>query len=196
MAEQHPDTCASQRDQENHAAWVAGRAPRLEGGVVLTDYDPTWPALYDREAARVRDLLGDKVLRLEHIGSTAVPGLAAKPKIDMLLVLADPADEPGYRPELESVGYTLIIREPDWHEHRLFRGPDTDINLHVRPPHSPEIRRNLLFRDWLRASAADRALYERTKRDLAAREWTYMQQYADAKSGVVADILRRAAETC
>lgn len=191
MSEAHSNEGNSAREQEIHAAWVHG-APLLTGPVLIADYDPMWPKLYQREADRVRTVLGEKVLRLEHIGSTSVPGLAAKPKIDILLVLDDPADEPSYVPALEGVGYELVIREPDWHEHRVFKGPDTDINLHVHPPHSPEIRRNLLFRDWLRDNDADRALYERTKRELATREWTYLQHYADAKTEVVEAILNRA----
>ncbi len=104
------------------------------------------PALFVREEVRVRAALGGAVLRLEHTGSTSVPGLAAKPIIDMLLVVADSADEPAYLPALEAVGYVLVIREPDWHEHRVFKGPDTNINMHVFSAGSPEIDRILLFR--------------------------------------------------
>jgi len=168
-----------------------GEPRRLDGPVLLADYDPAWPGLYQREAARIRSVLGDRVLLLEHVGSTAVPGLAAKPVIDILLVVADPADEQAYVPDLERAGYRLAIREPDWHEHRLLKGPDTDINLHVHPPDSPEIDRHLRFRDRLRSDAADRELYERAKRELAARNWRYVQQYADAKTDVVETILRR-----
>jgi GrpB-like predicted nucleotidyltransferase (UPF0157 family) len=172
------------------AAWVT-EPPRLTGPVVVADYDPAWPALFEREAARLRDLLGAEILLLEHVGSTSVPGLAAKPVIDILMVVPDPAAESRYLPPLERAGYRLVIREPGWHEHRALKGPDTDINLHVHGPDSPEIGRHLAFRDHLRADAADRELYERTKRELAARDWTYIQQYADAKSDVVEDILRR-----
>jgi GrpB-like predicted nucleotidyltransferase (UPF0157 family) len=172
------------------AAWVS-EPPRLTGPVVIADYDPAWPALFEREAGRLRDVLGAEILLLEHVGSTSVPGLAAKPVIDILLVVADPADEGRYLPPLEQAGYRLVIREPGWHEHRALKGPDTDINLHVHGPASPEIERHLRFRDHLRADDADRELYQRTKRELAARPWTYIQQYADAKSAVVEKILRR-----
>jgi GrpB-like predicted nucleotidyltransferase (UPF0157 family) len=172
------------------AAWVS-EPPRLTGPVVIADYDPAWPALFEREAGRLRDVLGAEILLLEHVGSTSVPGLAAKPVIDILLVVADPADEGRYLPPLEQAGYRLVIREPGWHEHRALKGPDTDINLHVHGPASPEIERHLRFRDHLRADDADRELYQRTKRELAARPWTYIQQYADAKSAVVEEILRR-----
>ena len=75
---------------------------------------------------------------------------------------------------------------------RMFKGPDTDINLHVYTSGCPEIDRVLLFRNWLRSNASDRLLYERTKRDLASRDWKYMQNYADAKTAVVEEILARA----
>lgn len=177
-------------ERQPRSAWII-EPPRLDGKIRLDGYDPAWPGLFEREAARIRGVLGDRVLLLEHIGSTSVPGLAAKPIIDILLVVADPADEAAYLAPLEQAGYRLRIREPDWHEHRLLKGPDTDINLHVYPPGNPETGRYLRFRDRLRADPADRALYERTKRALAARDWTYMQQYADAKSDVVEEILRR-----
>jgi GrpB-like predicted nucleotidyltransferase (UPF0157 family) len=172
------------------AAWVT-EPPRLDGPVTLAADDPGWPALFEREAARLRGVLGPRILLLEHIGSTSVPGLAAKPVIDILMVVADPAEESGYVAPLEQAGYRLVIREPDWHQHRLLKGPDTDINLHVHGPGSPEIGRNLRFRDHLRADQADRELYQRAKQELAGRHWAYIQQYADAKSGVVEDILRR-----
>ena len=172
------------------AAWVT-EPPRLDGPVTLAAYDPGWPALFEREAARLRGVLGPRILLLEHIGSTSVPGLAAKPIIDILMVVADPADESGYVAPLEQAGYRLVIREPDWHQHRVLKGPDTDINLHVHAEGSPEIGRNLRFRDHLRADQADRELYQRAKQELAGRHWAYIQQYADAKSGVVEDILRR-----
>jgi GrpB-like predicted nucleotidyltransferase (UPF0157 family) len=110
----------------------------------------------------------------------------------MLLVVADSADEPSYVPALEGAGYVLRIREPDWYEHRVFKGPDTDINLHVFSPGCPEIERMLLFRDWLRGNESDRQLYERTKRELAGKDWKYVQNYADAKNQVVDEILARA----
>ena len=177
-------------EQRLRAAWVDEPA-RLDGPVRLAEYDPQWPVLYEREAARIRSVLGARVLLLEHVGSTAVPGLAAKPIIDILLVVADTAEEDAYVPDLERAGYRLWIREPDWQQHRLLKGPDTDINLHVFPPGSTEIDRHLRFRDRLRSDVADRELYEAAKRELAARRWTYTQQYADAKTQVVEAILER-----
>jgi GrpB-like predicted nucleotidyltransferase (UPF0157 family) len=178
-------------DERIWAAQVGGAAPS-SGPIVLADYDDAWPALFEREAARIRDALGDRALLLEHAGSTSVPGLPAKPRIDMVLGVADSADEPAYVPPLESAGYTLRIREPDWFEHRLLNGPDTELNLHVFSAGCEEIDRMLRFRDHLRTNEADRELYARTKRELAAREWKYVQHYADAKDAVVADIMSRA----
>jgi GrpB-like predicted nucleotidyltransferase (UPF0157 family) len=101
-------------------------------------------------------------------------------------------DEPAYLPALQSAGYVLRIREPNWYAHRLFKGPDTDINLHVFSDGCPEVERILRFRDWLRGNADDRALYEQTKRVLAQGVWKYTQNYADAKSEIVTAILARA----
>ena len=99
-----------------------------------------------------------------------------------------------YVPALEAAGYVLRIREPEWYEHRLFKGPDTNVNLHTFSRGCEEFDRMLVFRDRLRSDSADRALYEAAKRELAARDWKYLQQYADAKSEVVRQILLRAGE--
>jgi GrpB-like predicted nucleotidyltransferase (UPF0157 family) len=188
------------RDPHDAAAYEAalpqvtvGRVEPLPGRILLRDYDPTWPAWYNREAARIRQALGDRALRLEHVGSTSVPGLAAKPIIDMVLEVPDSADEPAYAGDLVAAGYVHRIREPDWFEHRLFRGPGGGVNLHVFSRDCPETDRMVRFRDHLRAHPADRDLYARTKRDLAARDWKYMQQYADAKTEVIGEIMVRAA---
>jgi GrpB-like predicted nucleotidyltransferase (UPF0157 family) len=118
---------------EDHIrAITVGELQPLEGTILLVDYNPDWPRLFRREADRLRDVLGEKALRVEHTGSTSVPGLSAKPIIDMLLVVADSSDEPAYAAQLEEAGYVLRIREPDWYEHRLFKGPDTNINLQRR----------------------------------------------------------------
>jgi len=189
----HSGEWGAEQEKQLRRAWLE-EPPKLDGAVLLADYDPRWPGLYEREAARIRSALGDRVLLLEHIGSTSVPGLAAKPLIDILLVVAEPGREETYVPQLERAGYRLVIAEPDWHQHRVLKGRNPDVNLHVHPPDSPEIERNLRFRDHLRADRADRELYERTKRELAGRHWTYMQQYADAKTGVIEEILERSPE--
>jgi len=160
--------------------------------VELVDYDPAWPRVYERLAAQIRTALDPVVL--EHVGSTSVPGLAAKPRIDILLVVPDAADEAAYVPALEEAGFVLRIRELDWHEHRLLRRADLDVNLHVFSAGSTEIERMLRFRDRLREHDDERELYERTKRELAERPWRYVQEYADAKSEIVEGILDRDAE--
>lgn len=181
------------------AAATVGELKPYAVKVVLEDYNPDWPAWYAADESAIRAALGDLVLRIEHTGSTSVPGLAAKPIIDIVLLVPDSADEPGYVPPLERLGYTLRIREPDWYEHRCLiqraeNGAPHGINLHVFSPDraAPEIRRMLAFRDHLRTHPEDRAYYERTKRQLARRDWKYVQHYANAKSDVVEEILNRA----
>src|SRR6266513_4010027 len=106
-------------EEQIRVAQVGELVP-LVAPIQIVDYDPEWPRLYEREAERVQSTLGDRVLLIEHVGSTSVPGLAAKPRIDILLVVADSADEQAYVPVLEAAGYVLRIREPDWYEHRAF----------------------------------------------------------------------------
>lgn len=196
-------------DEEIETASL-GAAQQVNGQVALGEYDPRWPEVYGREARLIAARLddggherGDKggdgggEYRLEHVGSTSVPGLAAKPVIDMLLIVADPGDEAGYVPALAAVGYPVAIREPDWYEHRVLRkqdlGPSAgSANLHVLPAGCPEVDRMLLFRDRLRTHPADRELYAETKRELARQEWKYLQNYADAKAEIVERILTRA----
>jgi len=177
--------------------WVGaiGEPTRADGPIHLAEYDPAWPGLYEREAARIRTLLGDRVRLLEHVGSTSIPGIAAKPVIDIDLAVPDSAEESAYVPDLEAGGYLLRAREPDWFEHRLFNGPDTKVNLHVFTAGSSEIDRMLAFRDRLRTNEEERRLYEATKRELAARDWVYVQDYADAKGEVVEGIVARALAT-
>jgi len=177
-------------DEQIRAAHV-GEVQPLNGRILLVDYDPRWAELFQREAARIRAVLAE-ALHIEHVGSTSVPGLPAKPILDIVLVVTDSADEAAYLPALESTGYRLHIRESDWYEHRMFKGPDTDINLHTFSAGCPEVDRMLMFRDWLRVNPADRQLYARTKSALAQKEWTFLQHYADAKSAVIDDIMTRA----
>ena len=182
-------------DEEAIRAAHVGEMPPTYREVVIADYDPEWPRWYERAAGEIRAALGDKVLSLDHVGSTSVPGLAAKPLIDINLVVADTTDEAAYVPPLEAIGYVLRVREPDWFQHRMLRGIDPPVNLHVFPQECEEVDRMLVLRDWLRTHEDDRHLYERTKRELAAKEWKYVQTYADAKSDVVGEILARAGGT-
>jgi GrpB-like predicted nucleotidyltransferase (UPF0157 family) len=172
-----------------------GERKPLNSTIYLAPYDPAWPSLFTQLEAQIRRALGADMLLLEHVGSTAVPGLSAKPIIDMVLAVADSSDEPSYVPRLVEEGYTLRIREPDWYEHRMLKATATQGNLHVFSEGCKEIERMLLFRDWLRSHARDRLRYEEAKRELAARTWKYTQNYADAKSDVIQEILDRARGT-
>jgi GrpB-like predicted nucleotidyltransferase (UPF0157 family) len=178
-------------DEALEAVTVGSPQPQYQQ-IVVADYDPVWPHWFESAAFRIRQALGDKVLQLDHVGSTSVRGLPAKPLIDINLVVADTTDEGAYVPPLETIGYELRIREPDWYEHRLLRGFDPPVNLHVFPQGCEEVDQMLMLRDWLRTHDDDRELYARTKRELAAQEWKYVQNYADAKSEVVQEILARA----
>jgi GrpB-like predicted nucleotidyltransferase (UPF0157 family) len=178
--------------EEHLIAVTVGKISPLNKTIDLEPYNPEWPSRYANLERQIRDALGAKALPLEHVGSTSVPGLSAKPVIDMVLAVSNSADESSYVPLLERLGYVLRIREPDWFEHRLLKPPAMDGNIHVFSQRCAEIRRMLAFRDWLRINDDDRRLYERTKQELAGRTWKYMQNYADAKSDVVREILDRA----
>jgi GrpB-like predicted nucleotidyltransferase (UPF0157 family)/uncharacterized protein (DUF952 family) len=178
--------------EEGLGAVTVGPLDRLDGPVTLVEPNPRWPELFEREAARIRGALGDRALRIEHVGSTSVPGLIAKPIVDIVLVVPDPGEEAGYAGALEAAGYRLRIRSPEWEEHRMFKGPDTDVNLHVFGPGSSEVERMVRFRDCLRADEAARERYAAEKRALAGRRWAHVQYYADAKGPVVEEILAAA----
>jgi GrpB-like predicted nucleotidyltransferase (UPF0157 family) len=191
MDSQHSDV--TQRISEEQLRQVTIGEPTLHNAqITVVDYDPAWPEQFAAQERTIRNALGEIAIRVEHAGSTSVPGLPAKPIIDIVLVVANSADEPTYVPALEAAGYTLRIREPDWEEHRLLKGTNPDVNLHVFSEGSPEIGRMLLMRDWMRAHPEDRDRYAAVKRSLAARTWTYVQNYADAKSDIVEEILARA----
>ncbi len=167
------------------AVLIGGREQR---GIVIVDYSPAWPERFETERRRIQTALGPVARAIEHIGSTAVPGLAAKPVVDILLTVDDPEDEPAYVPPLERAGYVLRVREPG---HRMLRTPERTVHVHVYPPGSEEARRNIVFRDRLRSNAEDRAEYERIKRSLAGH-WPDMNYYARAKGPVVERILAAA----
>ncbi len=167
---------------------IGGREKRP---IVIADYDSEWPRRFETEHRRIRRALGPVALRVEHIGSTSVPGLAAKPIVDILLTVADPDDEDVLVAALEPAGYELRVREPG---HRMFRTPERDVHLHVWRDSDPEVGRHLRFRDHLRVAGSDRAAYEQLKRDLARREWNDMNYYAEAKTELIQAILGRAGD--
>ncbi len=175
---------------ETSETGLLGGAERRE--VIIVEYEPEWPRKFEVHAERIAGALGVAALRIEHVGSTAVPGLAAKPVIDILVVVEDSSDESSYLPRLKAAGYELRVREPDWNEHRMFRTPERDAHVHVYSDGCAEVGRVLAFRDRLRRSAEDRCRYERVKRELAAREWPDMNAYAEAKTEVVESILAAA----
>jgi GrpB-like predicted nucleotidyltransferase (UPF0157 family) len=164
---------------------IGGREKRA---IVIAGYDPAWPVRFEAERARILGAIGPVARRIEHVGSTAVPGLAAKPIVDILVAVEDPDDEAAFVPALEAAGYVLRVREP---EHRMLRTPQLDVHVHVWRDGSSEVERYLAFRDRLRASAEDRAAYERLKRSLAQREWDDMNDYAGAKGALIEEIMRR-----
>ena len=186
---------AQSESEESLRAVTIGELVVLAGPVERAEYDPAWPKVFEGQAALIRSALGECVRLLEHAGSTSVPGLAAKPIIDIVLAVPDSADEASYVPALEGAGYVLRIREPDWFEHRVLKGTDPAVNLHVFTEGASEIAKMLAFRDWLRTHDDERLLYETTKRELAAREWKFVQHYADAKSDVVEGIVARALDS-
>ncbi len=179
----------------NLSAITIGAPAPLNGKIHLAPYDRRWPEQFATRAARVCAALGGLALDVQHVGSTSVPGLSAKPVIDMLLAVADSADEATYVPALEAAGFGLRIREPDWFEHRMLRGLDPQLNLHAFTLGCDEIHRMLAFRDHLRNDDGDRAHYESTKHALASRDWEFIQDYADAKTEVIVAILKRALAT-
>lgn len=157
--------------------------------VKVVEYDPAWPLKFLAHAERIACALRAEALRVEHVGSTSVQGLAAKPIIDILVVVPNSADEPAYLPRLLEAGYVLRVREPDWNEHRMFRTPEQDVHVHVYSYGCTEIDRVLNFRDRLRQNGDDRTLYEHAKRELAAKEWPDMNAYAQAKTAVIETII-------
>jgi GrpB-like predicted nucleotidyltransferase (UPF0157 family) len=173
--------------------WVPGTAP--DTGIVVAEPDPAWPRQYGELAARIRRALGWRVLQLEHVGSTAVPGLAAKPVIDIDLTVADPGREQDYLPALETIGFQLAVREPWWSGHRALRAGEPRCNLHVFGFDSPEPVKHRIFRDWLRGNPGDRDRYAAAKRRAAAEAnaaGEHVMQYNARKQQVIREIYHRA----
>lgn len=156
--------------------------------IVIVDYDPLWPEKFQKHARLIAQALGPKALCVEHVGSTSVPGLAAKPIIDIVVVVENSTDEAAYLPALLAAGYLLRVREPDWHQHRMLRTPQLDVHVHIFSSGCAEVARMLAFRNRLRSHAEDRLRYEALKRSLAKQDWPDMDEYARAKTDVVEQI--------
>lgn len=169
-----------------------GEPESPQGDIFLADYDPNWPAQFASERDKIAQSLSDQHIAIEHVGSTAVPGLCAKPILDILLLVDDPDDEAHYLPALEAAGYRLRVREPDWYAHRMFKGQSPVVNLHVFAYGCKEAARMCAFRDHLRSHPAARDRYAAEKRRLATQPWAYVQDYADAKTAVVQALLKEA----
>ena len=167
----------------------------------IEEPDPTWAQRYAVLEVQIRSALGDRVLDVQHVGSTAVPGLPAKPIIDIDLAVADPAAEADYVPDLEARGFVHWLTEPDWHQHRLLKQlGEPRVHLHVFGPDCPEIVRHQMFRDWLIATPEDRDRYAEAKRAAAALmrssgddngELGFGMRYNRIKEPVVRDIYQR-----
>jgi GrpB-like predicted nucleotidyltransferase (UPF0157 family) len=168
------------------AVFIGGPEKRA---IVIEDYDPAWVARFAQVHAALQDALGPTAHRIEHFGSTAVPGLAAKGIVDVMVTVDDADDEENYGPRLERAGFAIRVRQPG---HRMYRTPEQDVHVHVFSEDGDSARIRLLFRDWLRHDESDRRLYEDTKRELARRDWSATNDYSQAKDAVVGEILARA----
>lgn len=173
-------------DEHLDAVLIGGREERP---IVIVEYDSEWPSRFEALALKIKAAVADVARSVEHIGSTSVPGLAAKPIIDILVTVEDVADENSYLSKLEAAGFVLRVREAG---HRMMRTPEKDVHIHVFSADNPVIPNYLDLRDWLRVDETDRALYAATKKGLAQQQWADMNYYAEAKTEVIAEILSRA----
>jgi GrpB-like predicted nucleotidyltransferase (UPF0157 family) len=176
---------------EQNGGALVGERPARWDHIVIEDYDPAWAHRFAAASALLDDALGALIIAIEHVGSTSVPGLPAKPVIDIDLSIADTADESRYVPALETAGYRLVLREPWWYGHRMLISADEDVHLHMWPRDAPEPVRHLLFRDWLRSHPEDRDLYAATKRRLARDTVDQPADYSLAKNDVIDEIYAR-----
>lgn len=165
---------------------VGGRERRE---IAIVEHDPAWSRRFGEIRGPLVEELAGVAVRVEHVGSTAVPGLAAKPIVDVQIAVEQADREELFGPGLARLGYEPRVREPG---HRMFRTPARDVHVHVWQAGSDDERRHLLLRDWLRRTPADRDRYEHVKRELARHDWADMNAYADAKTAVIAEILGRA----
>ena len=204
------------RNEDNHFEdpWVARRwkncvvtttpKPRrpdveetdLVGGnevreLTVVSYDDSWHAIFAAQRERLLTALGSTPVEIEHIGSTSVPWLAAKPIIDILIIVDDITAEEDYLDPLIAAGYLLRVRGPG---RRMVRTPGRDVHVHILQTGDDAIDAYLVFRDHLRSNADDRVLYASTKHSLIEQGFTDMNAYSDAKTDVIAAIMARARE--
>lgn len=174
------------------AAARVDTAAQDRAAVEVVAPDPAWPTWYAEVRDRLVSALGDRALAVEHVGSTSVPGLWAKPMIDVDLTVADSGDEDAWLPDLEAAGFVLRVREPEWEQHRCLRGSAPASNVHVFSPAAREPQRHVVFRDWLRTHPEDRERYAAVKREVAGRGFTDAMLYNNEKAWIVYDIYERA----
>ncbi|GAB2760390.1 GrpB family protein [Nocardioides salsibiostraticola] len=190
MITTHPLWRPYHRPSAEEIAQARVQTPAAEV-IEVVGYDPSWSSAYDILRGRIVQALGDAVMSVEHVGSTSVRGLAAKPVIDIDLTVADSGDEATWLRALEDLGMELTVREPEWEQHRCLRARDPRGNVHVWSPGSIEARRHVAFRDWLRAHPSDRDDYARTKRAVAAEGHTDVMAYNNAKGAMIYDLYER-----
>jgi putative glutamine amidotransferase len=163
----------------------------------IVDYDPTWPSRFESEATAIRSALGDQVVRVDHVGSTSVPGLAAKPVVDIQVSVRAIIPRGTYAEPLVGVGYRWAL-DPWTDEHEYFSRDvegERAFQVHVCRAWSEWERRHIAFRDWLRANPDDAAAYERLKRELAGRHPSDTYSYGEAKTEFIRGIMDRVART-
>lgn len=186
-------------DVDDSDMWVRSGLPRAP--IALVDHDSSWNEQYSHLSELILSALGPLALGIEHVGSTSVPGLAAKPIIDIALVVPSPGEEIAYRPHLHSIDFELVIREPAWYQHRMFKHIDAGTgtlltplcNLHVFGPRCPEVARMRIFRDRLRSHPDDRDRYQEAKLRSVAKAnaaGETVMEYNARKHDVIRDIYR------
>jgi GrpB-like predicted nucleotidyltransferase (UPF0157 family) len=167
--------------------------PSSNEPIELVPYDPSWPAQFDAIKARLVDALGATARRVDHVGSTAVPGLIAKPIIDAQLSVPDHADEDAFAPHIAALGWPLRARSPGERYFRPPNGAPRIVHLHVCDHGGEWERRHLLFRDYLRAHAERCASYSALKSELAEKYRDDRLAYVDGKTAFVEQTLADAA---
>lgn len=182
------DIMTFEEGDPNENPWVAGKPKREE--ISLEPYSAEWKKVFESQKDMITQALDETALTIEHVGSTAVPGLMAKPVIDIDLIIKDPNQEKTYVPALAEMGYSLTVRERSWYQHRMLRLECPRVNLHVFGRACPEYFRHLLFRDWLRENPADRQLYADAKR-IAGIGVNTAHDYNQHKQGVVREIYQK-----
>ena len=186
------DIVAFETGDPEENPWVSAQ-PKVET-VEVAAYDLVWPMLFQTLKSQIGGALNGTALTIEHVGSTAVPDLPAKPVIDIDVIVANPEDESGYVPALEKLGYTLTIRERSWYQHRMLRLDTPRVNVHIFGPDCPEHMRHILFREWLRAHPEDRRRYTDAKM-LAKEGASTVQTYNSRKESVIKEIYTRIFES-